>query len=135
MIYFCVLGPTIALAATFGCCWLGWQLLRQNGRLLLRLEELEKHLDELEFGESDGVGDDVRSLANDGDQSLPRTFLPSEALDATAATERAGSAPAEQRANRFKNHSLVRSKLKRDGLKPGTPAPDFSCLAWMAAAS
>src|SRR2546429_9881987 len=33
--------------------WLGWQLLRQNGRLLLRLEELEKRLDELEFGGAD----------------------------------------------------------------------------------
>ena len=32
-------------------CWLGWQLLRQNGRLLLRLEDLEKRLDALEFGE------------------------------------------------------------------------------------
>ena len=31
--------------------WLGWQLLRQSGRLLLRLEELEKRQDELEFGE------------------------------------------------------------------------------------
>ena len=28
-------------------------------------------------------------------------------------------------ANRYKNHSLARSKLKRDGLKAGTPAPDF----------
>jgi peroxiredoxin len=27
--------------------WLGWQLLRQNGRLLLRLEALEQHIDEL----------------------------------------------------------------------------------------
>ena len=35
----------------FSC--LGWQLLRQNGRILLRLDELEKRLDELEFGESD----------------------------------------------------------------------------------
>jgi peroxiredoxin len=31
--------------------WLGWQLLRQNGRLLVRLKELEKRLDTLEFGE------------------------------------------------------------------------------------
>ena len=31
--------------------WLGWQLLRQNGRILLRLDETEKRLDELEFGE------------------------------------------------------------------------------------
>ncbi|HYT59942.1 MAG TPA: redoxin domain-containing protein [Haliangiales bacterium] len=34
-------------------CWVGWQLLRQNGRILLRLDELEKRLDALEFGESD----------------------------------------------------------------------------------
>jgi peroxiredoxin len=33
--------------------WLGWQLLHQNGRLLLRLDELEKRLDELEFGDAD----------------------------------------------------------------------------------
>jgi hypothetical protein len=39
--------------AILGIAWLGWQLLRQNGRLLLRLEELEKRLNELEFGEGD----------------------------------------------------------------------------------
>ena len=33
-----------------GGCWLGWQLLRQNGRILLRLDELEKRLDVIEFG-------------------------------------------------------------------------------------
>jgi hypothetical protein len=33
--------------------WLGWQLLRQNGRMLLRIEELEKRLNELEFGKAD----------------------------------------------------------------------------------
>jgi peroxiredoxin len=64
--------------------WLGWQLLRQNGRILLRLDEVEKRLDELEFGEED---DDPE--------------------------------------NRFSNHSLAKSKIKRDGLKAGTPAPDF----------
>ena len=30
--------------------WLGWQLLRQNGRILLRLDEMEQRLDELQFG-------------------------------------------------------------------------------------
>jgi peroxiredoxin len=29
-------------------------------------------------------------------------------------------------ANRFSQRSLARSKIKRDGLKAGTPAPDFS---------
>src|SRR5437667_12427 len=33
--------------------WLGWQLLRQNGRILMRLDELEKRLNELEFGSAD----------------------------------------------------------------------------------
>jgi len=33
--------------------WLGWQLLRQNGRVLLRLEELEKRLNEIELGEGE----------------------------------------------------------------------------------
>ena len=63
--------------------WLGWQLLRQNGRLLLRLEALEAQLNELEFGED------------------------------------------EDPANRFNNGSLAKSKITRDGLKAGTPAPDF----------
>ena len=68
-------------------CWLGWQLLRQNGRMLLRLEELEKRLDELQLEESGSNGDD--------------------------------------RSARFGNRSLARSKIKRDGLKAGTPAPYF----------
>jgi len=29
------------------------------------------------------------------------------------------------RSSRFSNHSVARSKIKRDGLKVGTPAPDF----------
>src|SRR3954467_7140475 len=33
--------------------WLVWQLLRQNGRMLLRLNELEQRLNELEFGEGE----------------------------------------------------------------------------------
>jgi len=47
---------TIPLAwlAIFAGAWLSWQLLRQNGRLLLRVEELENRLDELEFGEPGG---------------------------------------------------------------------------------
>jgi peroxiredoxin len=75
--------------------------------MLLRLEELEKRLHEWELNGPDNVGDDIRSLSKDGDQSLLT------------------SAPTEERANRYKNHSLARSKLKRDGLKAGTPAPDF----------
>jgi peroxiredoxin len=74
-------------------CWLGWQLLRQNGRMLLRLDELERRLDEWEFGERD--------------------------------QQAHGEAPADERTSRFGSRSLARSKIKRDGLKAGTPAPNF----------
>jgi peroxiredoxin len=33
--------------------WLAWQLVRQNGRMLLRLDELEKRQSELKFGEGE----------------------------------------------------------------------------------
>jgi len=41
--------PFVGLVILVGA-WLGWQLLRQNGRILLRLDELEQRLNELEFG-------------------------------------------------------------------------------------
>jgi peroxiredoxin len=46
-------GIVLAWLAIVAGGWLGWQLLRQNGRLLLRLEELEGRLNELEFGEAE----------------------------------------------------------------------------------
>src|SRR5580765_7215466 len=82
--------------------WLGWQLLLQNGRMLLRVEELEKRFDELEFGDEHKTGADlslVTSAATDGHE--------------------------DARANRFADGSLARSKIKRDGLKAGTSAPSF----------
>jgi peroxiredoxin len=83
--------------------WFGWQLLRQNGRMLLRLEELEKRFDELEFGDA------------------------SEPAGSPQNGDHQPSAADDDRANRFSNRSLARSKLKRDGLKAGTVAPNF-CL-------
>jgi peroxiredoxin len=50
LLHYIIVGLALALAAILGG-WLGWQLLRQNGRILLRLDELEKRLNELEFGE------------------------------------------------------------------------------------
>jgi peroxiredoxin len=38
-------------------CWLGWQLLRQNGRILLRLDDIEEQLHELEFGEAEALAE------------------------------------------------------------------------------
>lgn len=57
----------IVSAVIVGCSWLSWQLLRQNGRILLRLEELEKRLDDLEFGEPQAGGLPLGSSAPDFD--------------------------------------------------------------------
>ena len=44
-----------AVLGVGGC--LGWQLLRQNGRILLRLDDVEERLHELEFGEAEEMSD------------------------------------------------------------------------------
>src|SRR6266545_8036127 len=75
-----VLLTTTLLVMAFGC-WLGWQLLRQNGRILLRLE---------------AIGDRLSLWESDGNPS-----------------------------GNGKSKSLARSRLNRDGLKAGTPAPNF----------
>ncbi len=46
-----IVAMALAWAVILVAGWLGWQLLRQNGRLLLRLDELEKRLDESEFAD------------------------------------------------------------------------------------
>jgi peroxiredoxin len=58
----------LGLIAVAAGSWLGWQLLSQNGRMLLRLEELEKRLNELGFGGADEpAGLPLDSLAPDFD--------------------------------------------------------------------
>lgn len=48
--------------------WLGWQLLRQNGRLILRLEAIEERLNIIEFGDASApVGLPVGSVAPEFD--------------------------------------------------------------------
>jgi peroxiredoxin len=73
-------------------CWLGYQLLTQNGRILIRLEALERAFGRLALQPS-GAG--------------------------------VGEHDAEDAASRNADRSLRKSRLKRDGLAPGTPAPDF----------
>ena len=107
MNYSWLLGLMIGWAALLAIGWLVWQLLRQNGRILLRLEDLDQRLTQIEFGEPEDVSE------------TPASAVP--APESNGAADGNG----EDRANRFKNHSLARSKLKRDGLKAGTPAPDF----------
>ena len=84
-------GGAAAVSLVTGA-WLVWQLLRQNGRTLLRIEALEERLNQIEFRE-----DDHSSVAVN----------------------------ANELEGRFGNRSLTRSKIKRDGLKAGTPAPEF----------
>jgi peroxiredoxin len=126
----------LSVLAALACGWLGLQLLRQNGRILLRLEEFEKRLDELEFGgteESAGPTIEPQSAGSEKSEaeglkstvehglltSSPTIGVGQHALTSSA------TGNGDERASRFKNHSLARSKLKRDGLKAGTPAPNF----------
>src|SRR5262245_16387046 len=98
--------------------WLGWQLLRQNGRMLLHLDELEQRLAELEFGEPDeDLPDQLHGRARQS---------PGADVEQTNGSAHGTNAPnLFDRASRFNNRSLARSKINRDGLKAGTPAPDF----------
>lgn len=50
MNHFLVVGSLLGFIILALLSFLGWQLLRQNGRMLLRLDELEKRFDESEFG-------------------------------------------------------------------------------------
>ena len=95
-------GLILGLAPIATCCWLCWQLLQQNGRMLLRLEALEKRLEEKEEGS--------KQKEESADQSL-----------VTAAP----TGDEDERVERFSNRSLANSKIKRDGLKAGTVAPEF----------
>src|SRR3989441_12901117 len=86
-------------------CWLGWQLLRQNGRILLRLDEIEKRLDEVEFGEP-GSSRREEALVQETGGMRQETEI-----DQSLVTSAAMTRP-----------SLARSRIKRDGLKAGTSA-------------
>src|SRR6266567_4875735 len=87
-------------------CWLGWQLLRQNGRVLLRLDELEKRLDDLEFDEPG---------SSRGDEAPASPPQPST-LDAHSNNQgpvtSAATTNGDNRSTRFSNRSLTRSKIK-----------------------
>src|SRR5262245_25269013 len=103
MNYILIFGLLISLAAIAASCWLSWQLLQQNGRLLLRLEALEKRLEE--EAESRPAPDALGR----GEQ------------------QKAEIEQDKERGERFSNRSLAGSRIKRDGLKAGRPAPEF-CL-------
>lgn len=74
----------LPLAAVGG--WLGWQLLCQSGRMLLRLDEIEKRLDELEFGgpdeESNGAAATDDPADRFGKRSVARSKIKRDGLKA-----------------------------------------------------
>jgi peroxiredoxin len=53
LLHMLIVGLVLAWTLILALCWLGWQLLRQNGRMLLRLDELENRLNGIEFGQDE----------------------------------------------------------------------------------
>jgi peroxiredoxin len=94
-----------------------WELLQQNGRVLLRMEALEKRLEELkaENGERKVESDQTAN------HSHPQSIFPGGEEGGVLSDEQ----EVRDRESRFGNRSLTVSKIKRDGLKAGTVAPDF----------
>jgi peroxiredoxin len=104
----------VSLAAIAACCWLGWQLLQQNGRLLLRLEALEERLEDLELAAKDADAEGSKQEAEvEGSLLSP------------ALSSREGEGAGPDRRNRFSDRALANSKINRNGLKAGTVAPEF----------
>jgi peroxiredoxin len=101
MNYILIFGLILLLAAIVAGFRFAWGLLEQHGRMLLRMEALEKQVE----GKAD---------------SRQQTAEMDAAQTASAATSDRG-----ERAERFGNRSLANSRLKRDGLKVGAVAPEF----------
>jgi peroxiredoxin len=93
----------VGFLAVLAIGWLGWKLVRQNGRLLLRLEALEQRMEE------------VKTESRPASDALRRGELQKAEVDQE-----------DERAGRFSDRSRAGTKLKRDGLKVGTVAPEFS---------
>src|SRR5712692_1636695 len=101
-----LLGILVGVLLIGAGLWLGWQLLRQNGRMLLRLDELEKRLDELEFGEPDeterGSPEPQHLPAADSGQTFTEAS-PSDSAPAAGEDTRAPVEASDSRTKRFNN--------------------------------
>jgi len=109
----------VALMAALAA-WIGFELVRQGGRMLLRLETLEQQLAWLQAALAPAV-------AIPAGTSAPE-FDPPDANNARAAL--ASMLPAGDGGGRSTTwpawkRSLVDSKINRNGLAAGTPAPGF----------
>jgi peroxiredoxin len=98
-------------------CWLTYQLARQNGRILLRLEELEE-----QFGLLRGLLALESSPAPEADPSPLSPGRRGVGGDGAVAS---GNGHAVKPARGKANLGLAASRINRNGLKAGTPAPGF----------
>jgi peroxiredoxin len=99
------------LLVGFGC-WLTFQLVRQNGRILVRLEGLEEQL---------GLLRGLLDLESSSRSSPPAgSAVPGSELHDPSGNGHAPG-PARGKANR----GLAASRINRGGLKAGAPAPGF----------
>lgn len=86
--------------------WLGYQLVRQNGRILLRLDSLGRIASELLVG--------------------AEALLQLIEISAIQPSKKPGKSLKNSAPHGKEPHpSLARSRLKRDGLKTGDKAPEF----------
>ena len=84
--------------------------------MLIRIEGLEKRVEEKAETRKQNaeIGQDGETESGEQKAEIDQSFV--------------ASAPAsngDERAERFSSRSLTNSKIKRDGLKPGTVAPEF----------
>src|SRR5215469_3340904 len=117
MRYILIVVAIIAIGTAAAVLRFLWELLQQNGRMLLRMEALDKRLKSLESGakpvpapaqpDSETAGSDNQNPGT-GNVDSEKSELNQDDL-----------------ADRFARRSLANSKIKRDGLKAGTIAPEF----------
>ena len=96
--------------------WLIYRLFLQRGRLLLQIEALERP-----FGDSEDRGGNI-------EQSAHTSVGPTMSLQDVSGlpTHGSGVDVRPREGSRAHSPSIVPSRLVRDGLKKGTPAPPFS---------
>lgn len=120
MNYILITGLVILVVAVVVGFRLGWELLQQNGRMLLRMEALEKRLAKAE-SRKPKAETELPDEAQGGSRRSVRAE-PGNQNDGAQGTD----APhPNDHAARFGNRSLANSKIKRDGLRAGTVAPAF----------
>ena len=99
----------LAWLAVMAVGWLAWQLLRQNGRILLRLDGIEERLHELESGEAQEVAEtssaEEAKASRFGNRSLARSRINRSGL-------KAGTPAPDFRLPRLNGGELAREEFR-----------------------